>query len=96
MLTSLIPILRRAGRAALDIYEGGFTVSHKADCTPVTEADVAVDEIVVSALQKAYPAIPVVSEERVASLAAARACCTGRETRCTRTPLPMCGAASGF
>jgi len=72
MLTSLIPTLRRAGRAALDIYEGGFTVSHKADCTPVTEADVAVDEIVVSALQKAYPAIPVVSEERVASLAAAR------------------------
>lgn len=72
MLTSLIPTLRRAGRAALDIYERGFTVDRKADRTPVTEADLAVDEIVVSALQKSYPAIPVVSEERLASLEAAR------------------------
>lgn len=72
MLTSLVPTIRRAGRAALDIYAGEFAVSHKADCSPVTEADMAVDEIIVSALQKAYPAIPVVSEERVASLETAK------------------------
>lgn len=66
-LKSLIPSVRQAGQVALEFYRADFTVTHKPDCTPVTEADVAVDQIIVPALRVAFPHVPVVSEERVSS-----------------------------
>ncbi|WP_306120209.1 MULTISPECIES: 3'(2'),5'-bisphosphate nucleotidase CysQ [unclassified Roseitalea] len=66
-LSSLLPTVREAGRAAMAIYERGCDVRHKADDTPVTEADLAVDRILVPAIEAAFPATPVVSEERAGS-----------------------------
>ncbi len=48
----------------MDIYERDFDIALKKDNSPVTEADLVVDEIIASALEKHFPHIPVVSEER--------------------------------
>lgn len=55
-------------------HEGGETAMHhygnldkvmtKADSSPLTAADLAIDEIIVSGLQRAFPEIPIVTEER--------------------------------
>lgn len=66
-LREMLPVLRRAGAAAMEIYARGCDVREKADRTPVTEADLAVDRIVVPALEAMFPSVPVVSEERADS-----------------------------
>ena len=48
----------------MEIYARGAEVWQKADHSPVTEADLAVDAIVVPALEAAFADIPVISEER--------------------------------
>lgn len=60
---NLLPAFREAGRAEMLRFENGFDVEIKEDRTPVTSADIAANEIILSALQKLYPGIPVVSEE---------------------------------
>jgi 3'(2'), 5'-bisphosphate nucleotidase len=52
-----------AGRRILEIYESGFAVSEKADETPVTEADYAAHEILLSGLSQLTPQWPVLTEE---------------------------------
>ncbi len=54
-----------AGEAVMRIYAGGFDVRQKDDKTPVTEADLAAERVVVAMLQAAFPDIPIVSEETV-------------------------------
>jgi 3'(2'), 5'-bisphosphate nucleotidase len=56
-----------AGRAALDIYRSGFTVTHKADQSPVTAADHAAERIILEHLARVAPGVPVVAEEAVAA-----------------------------
>lgn len=63
-LTMLIKDFRDAGKLAMSIYKRDFDITLKDDKSPVTEADLAVDEVIVAALEKTYPDIPVVSEER--------------------------------
>ncbi len=53
------------GEAAMQVYAGGFEVQQKSDSTPVTEADLASERIIVKMLTAAFPNIPVVSEETV-------------------------------
>ena len=65
-LAQLIPDVREAGRIATDYHRGVFTVETKSDCSPVTEADLAVDDILARALAREFPTVAVVSEERVA------------------------------
>lgn len=57
----------KAGAAILDIYSTAPQVSLKADSSPVTLADERAEEIIVAALVKAFPTIPVVAEEAVAA-----------------------------
>jgi 3'(2'), 5'-bisphosphate nucleotidase len=71
-LVSNDPLLDVALRAALDggeavmrVYADPFEVTHKDDKTPVTEADLASERIIVEMLTAAFPEIPVVSEETV-------------------------------
>src|SRR5205807_7778626 len=66
------PLLEIALRAALAggdevmrIYADPFEVTHKDDKTPDTEADLASERVIVAMLMKAFPDIPVVSEETV-------------------------------
>jgi len=60
---SLMQIARKAGRAILDVYYTEFEVTHKADQSPLTVADEAANDIIISELSSLYPDIPIISEE---------------------------------
>jgi len=53
------------GEAAMRVYADPFEVTHKDDKTPVTEADLASERVIVAMLGAAFPDIPIVSEETV-------------------------------
>jgi 3'(2'), 5'-bisphosphate nucleotidase len=53
------------GDAAMRVYADPFDVTHKDDRTPVTEADLASERVIVAMLSAAFPEIPIVSEETV-------------------------------
>jgi len=53
------------GEAVMRVYAEPFDVTQKDDKTPLTEADLASERIIVEMLTKAFPDIPVVSEETV-------------------------------
>ncbi len=63
LLPSVRQIAQEAGDAILKIYHKGFTVSQKADSTPVTEADIAAHHCIVTGLSELTPGTPVLSEE---------------------------------
>ena len=59
-------VLQVAEEAAKEIrryYFGDFMVTDKADGTPVTNADIAANRIIVDGLQKAFPEDGIISEE---------------------------------
>lgn len=60
---ALAAIAADAGRAILEIYQGEFAVTHKADRSPLTEADLASHRIIRDALARLAPDIPFLSEE---------------------------------
>jgi 3'(2'), 5'-bisphosphate nucleotidase len=47
------------------VYADPFDVTHKDDKTPLTEADLASERVIVQMLTSTFPEIPVVSEETV-------------------------------
>jgi len=52
-----------AGEAIMRVYAEPFEVIQKSDQTPVTEADLASERVIVKMLTEAFPDIPIVSEE---------------------------------
>ncbi len=58
---------REAGEAILAIVRRGFEVEAKSDCSPVTEADRAAELVILAALARLAPGIPVIAEEEVAA-----------------------------
>jgi 3'(2'), 5'-bisphosphate nucleotidase len=52
-----------AGEEIMRVYAEPFDVVQKSDQTPVTEADLASERVIVKMLGEAFPGIPVVSEE---------------------------------
>jgi len=58
---------REAGEAILEIVRRGFDVETKGDSSPVTEADRAAELIILAALARAAPGVPVIAEEEVAA-----------------------------
>ena len=56
-----------AGVAILEIYAGEFAVRHKDDRSPVTLADERAEALIIAALARATPEIPVIAEEQVAA-----------------------------
>lgn len=56
-------IAEKAGSRIVKIYKNGFSVTEKADKSPVTEADLAAHDIIVEGLNNLIPNIPVLSEE---------------------------------
>ena len=52
-----------AGEAIMRVYAEPFEVIQKSDQTPVTEADLAAERVIVKMLTEAFPDIPIVSEE---------------------------------
>lgn len=65
MKDKILPVLREASLAILDIYadEGRFNTEYKGDASPLTEADKRANKIICEALGDLYPGIPVISEE---------------------------------
>ena len=67
LIEALLAAAVAAGRATLDIYHAGFTVTQKADQSPVTAADHASEKIILEHLGRLSPTVPVVAEESVAA-----------------------------
>jgi len=67
LLETIAVAAREAGAAILEIVERGFEVESKTDLSPVTEADRAAELVILAALARAAPTIPVVAEEEVAA-----------------------------
>jgi len=67
LLTRLAETCVEAGAAILAIYETDFAVTIKGDSSPVTEADSAGEAIILAALARLLPAVPVIAEEEVAA-----------------------------
>ncbi len=59
--------VRSAGDAILEVRQRGINTFTKGDGSPVTEADRRAEEILLDALSRLMPDIPVVSEENTAS-----------------------------
>ncbi len=64
---ALLPALLRAGRTILEHRARGLAVEHKADRSPVTGADRAAEAILLEALARAAPGVPVIAEEQMAA-----------------------------
>ena len=67
LLDDLAITARQAGAAILEIVRKGFDIEQKGDLSPVTEADRAAELIILAALAKAAPGVPVIAEEEVAA-----------------------------
>jgi 3'(2'), 5'-bisphosphate nucleotidase len=67
LLDELGEAAKEAGDAILDVVRRGFEVESKHDTSPVTEADRAAELIILAALARAAPGVPVVAEEEVAA-----------------------------
>ncbi|MEL7547759.1 MAG: 3'(2'),5'-bisphosphate nucleotidase CysQ [Pseudomonadota bacterium] len=56
-----------AGAVIMRIYETDFDVTEKTDNSPVTEADEKAEAVILNALQKIDPDLPLIAEESVAA-----------------------------
>ena len=67
LVDELAEAAREAGEAILTIVRRGFDVEAKRDSSPVTEADRAAELVILAALARAAPGVPVIAEEEVAA-----------------------------
>ena len=74
-LACLVPAMREAGDAIMQIKQKGVSARYKADASPVTQADMAAEAILTAALSKYFPDIPVISEENTQSHNTAPSAC---------------------
>lgn len=71
-ISELEPIARAAGDTIMAIYRQPFAVEYKQDESPLTAADQGAHEVIVQALARLTPDIPVLSEESDAETMQAR------------------------
>lgn len=67
LLDDMAEAAREAGEAILEVVRRGFEVEAKKDSSPVTDADRAAELIILAALARAAPGVPVIAEEEVAA-----------------------------
>jgi 3'(2'), 5'-bisphosphate nucleotidase len=67
LLEGLGEAAREAGAAILEVVRRGFDVETKHDTSPVTEADRAAELVILAALARLAPGVPVIAEEEVAA-----------------------------
>lgn len=67
LVDQLAEAARDAGEAILMIVRRGFEVESKHDQSPVTEADRAAELVILAALARVAPGVPVIAEEEVAA-----------------------------
>ncbi len=66
-LKHLLRLAQLAGREIMDIYETEFDAREKDDLTPVTDADLRAEDVILAGLASTFPDDPVLSEESAAS-----------------------------
>ena len=59
----LADICEAAARLILPLWRSGLAVTHKADASPVTEADQRGEALILQELAARFPGVPVISEE---------------------------------
>ena len=67
LIDALAEAAWEAGEAILTVRRRGFEVETKGDTSPVTEADRAAEQVILAALVRAAPGVPVIAEEEVAA-----------------------------
>ncbi|MGQ0673065.1 MAG: 3'(2'),5'-bisphosphate nucleotidase CysQ [Hyphomicrobium sp.] len=70
LAAALLPAVLEAGRIEMRYFRGGVAVERKSDASPVTAADREAEDVLVRALARAAPGVPVIAEEQVAAGAA--------------------------
>jgi 3'(2'), 5'-bisphosphate nucleotidase len=63
----LAEIAAEAGRVVMRHYEAGAQARLKSDRSPVTDADEEAEKLILAALDKAFPGVPVVAEEEASA-----------------------------
>ena len=63
LLDPVIQVAYQAGKVIMEVYDKGFSVEEKSDHTPVTEADLAANNVIISALKELTPHLPILTEE---------------------------------
>ena len=61
----LLDTFLKAGKVAREISQKGVKITIKTDKSPVTDGDLAVDQLISSSLKKLTPNVPIISEETV-------------------------------
>ena len=56
-------IAKKAGDEIMKMYQQDFEVDYKKDNSPLTEADIHSNEVIIKNLENLYPDIPILSEE---------------------------------
>jgi len=67
LVDDLAEAAKEAGEAIRSIVRRGFEIEAKRDASPVTEADRAAELVILAALARAGPGVPVIAEEEVAA-----------------------------
>ena len=67
LVEHLLPAVYEAGTVIMQIQSDGVVANRKDDGSPVTAADKASEDILLSAITSAAPSITIISEENVAS-----------------------------
>ena len=62
---SLIDTFKDAGKISIELYKKGLTIEIKEDKSPVSNADLKVNELITNKIKKLTPNIPIISEETV-------------------------------
>lgn len=63
LLKAVNQIAQAAAKRIMEVYATDFDVEHKADKSPLTEADMAAHNTIVAGLKEITPDLPVLSEE---------------------------------
>ena len=63
LLTALTALAHKAGVEVMKVYAEPVQAATKADLTPVTEADLAAERVILEGLKALAPDVPVISEE---------------------------------
>ena len=64
-LNILCSIALEAGREIMSVYAEDFSISHKEDASPLTEADLRADAVIRQGLEQHFPNVFILSEESV-------------------------------
>jgi 3'(2'), 5'-bisphosphate nucleotidase len=70
LLPAVLDLARAAGREIMEVYARDFRVDEKADSSPLTDADLRSQKVILAGLARLTPGVPILAEEAEASAVA--------------------------